>query len=216
MLAVGSGQSGTLSGTSTLELDLVAAAVVLGVALLVIRAIRSAGVRRRRAAGSAYFDRDAAHYGPTGLTASHTGDPVSRLGASSNARRRAGEPMAPTFAAPRAGTRSPHAAQPPAAVAPVTRTPTSPGAVPLHSTTLATPTAVPVAPGTGVPRPADGPSMAEPPVADPGSGWSEPAVAHPVPGPLPSLRPRGVRPPDLPAMPPPPPSDRPSSPARPG
>ena len=194
---VGIGQLGARSGTSLAEVVLVATAVVLGVLLLVIRMVRASAARKRKAGGAAYFDSDAAHYGPSGRTTPSSGvDATGRIGSSPGHRHTAVQPIAPTFSAPRPA-RKPHAAAP----AQPRATPVATVATTARSTVE--PSAPPPAGDVGGPPRSRPPSMVEPPVVGPQVG--EPATS-PVLAPLPGLRPKGALPTDLPAMPAPPPS----------
>jgi hypothetical protein len=193
----GTGSPVAVAGTGQVELVLVVVAVVLGALLLVVRATRSAEARRRRAAGTAYFDRDAARIGPSGRRGDPDRSGTVPPGPSPLHGHNAGRPMAPSFAAPSATRRSRRA---PAASS---VRPTGTGARP--------PTRAPM-PQWVVPPPPDlhapvdrmtlrpaAPSMAEPPRLD-GIGPPPPAPLAP----LPTLRPTGVRPADRPPMPSPP------------
>ena len=179
-VVAGIGLTGAFTGTALAETVLVATAVVLGALLLIVRSVRARSSRTRKAAGSAYFDSDAAHYGPRGKTSASPGAvPTGHIGPSPRPRSHAAQPIAPSFTADRpATTLRPGAPVQPPVAPPAPLAPTAPPA-----TTEEVPP----------------PSMAEPPVAE--------QMAPPRLAPLPALRPKGTLPADLPAMPAPPPSD---------
>jgi hypothetical protein len=171
---------GTLTGVPRTEVLLGAVIVVLVVVLLLVRVVRSRSRRRRIAAGSGYFDRDAAHFGPGGKE--YDGPESATTPGASPGRVRYGtsQPTAPTFtASPRSraarGTDAAHASAPPMPTrplpAPGARTP---GGSPDRAGPASTQT-IPSTPRVLSPLPA--PSMAEPPVPEPLASWAPAPVA---------------------------------------
>ena len=103
----GSEQFAALTGTGPVEVALGIAITVLAVTLLVVWVRRSSAARRRKEGGAAYFDHDAAHYGPRGKNDSASG-PNAATGAkpSPSPRFGANQPIAPSFSAPKRGHRT--------------------------------------------------------------------------------------------------------------
>jgi len=168
----------------SVEVALIDAALVLGTVLLVVRTLRARGARRRRMASTAFYDRDAEHYGPKGHTP----------GSAAHSWHAADEPIAPSFSAMKRVHRasvSHSSAFPPDTLRPVT--PSHPMVAPYIPDQSATSA---WAPGPmSDPAPLHVPSMVEPPVASPAQ---TPMPMPQQPGALAFVSP---------AMPPPPSSD---------
>jgi hypothetical protein len=201
------------------EFVLVAGAAFLGLVLLVARLARGRSARRRKVAGTLYFDQDPAHSGPEGTDSWPTDrDTVTRTGTARPHRRNVEEPLAPSFSVSEPGHRTTHRGTGDRTVgAPAPTTPAAPWAAALwtDASEAHPPSAGPGAPGRPrVVQPATtptgaghatsvgSPAMAEPPVAE---HFVE-ALTPPGLAPLPTLRPKGKLPSNVPAMPPPPPS----------
>jgi hypothetical protein len=98
---LGTGQFGTVSDAARVEVGLVVAVAVLGALLVAVRSNRAAATHRRQAAGTVYFDHDAAHYGPGGRRTATTGiDPAAGRGPARRPRPGTARAMAPSFTAP--------------------------------------------------------------------------------------------------------------------
>jgi hypothetical protein len=66
-------------GAPSAEVIVLAVAVVLIVALVLVRAWRAHDLKRRKAAGSGYYDSDAARFGPGGTTGRTVEHPPAEL-----------------------------------------------------------------------------------------------------------------------------------------